>query len=58
MLRQIHSLAGLIGALLVMLIGLTGAVLSINPALERLATSVPAVATRKRPGSARISICA
>ena len=42
MLRQIHSLAGLISALLVMLIGLTGAVLSINPALERLATSVPA----------------
>ena len=42
MLRQIHSLAGLISALLVILIGLTGAVLSISPALERLATSVPA----------------
>ena len=42
MLRQFHSLAGLLSALLVMLLGITGALLSINPALDRLGTRVPA----------------
>ncbi|MBA5607311.1 PepSY domain-containing protein [Duganella sp. FT3S] len=41
MLRQLHALPGLISALLVMLIGLTGAVLSVDPALDRLGASVP-----------------
>ena len=36
MLRQFHSLPGLIAALLVMLLAISGAVLSVNPALERL----------------------
>ncbi|MDO9640585.1 MAG: PepSY domain-containing protein [Pseudotabrizicola sp.] len=42
MLRQLHSLPGLFAALLVMLLALSGAVLSISPALDRLAASVPA----------------
>lgn len=42
MLRLLHSVPGLISALLVMLIGMTGAVLSLDPALDRLGTSVPA----------------
>ncbi|GAB2176347.1 PepSY domain-containing protein [Dongia sp. agr-C8] len=42
MLRQIHSLPGLIAAILVSLLALTGAILSINPALERASASVPA----------------
>lgn len=42
MLRQFHSLAGLISALLVMLLGISGALLSVDPALDRLGTSVPA----------------
>lgn len=36
MLRHIHSLPGLIAALLVMLLAISGAVLSVDPALERL----------------------
>ena len=36
MLRQLHSLPGLIAALLVMILALSGAVLSVDPALERL----------------------
>ncbi|MCP1445183.1 sulfite reductase (NADPH) flavoprotein alpha-component [Pseudomonas sp. GGS8] len=36
MLRQFHSLPGLIAALLVMLLAISGAMLSVNPALERL----------------------
>lgn len=36
MLRQFHSLAGLVSALLIVLLGVTGAVLSLDPALERL----------------------
>ena len=36
MLRQFHSLPGLIAALLVMLLAISGAVLSVDPALERL----------------------
>lgn len=42
MLRKIHSLPGLIAALLVMLLGITGAVLSLDPAIDRLGTSIPA----------------
>jgi sulfite reductase (NADPH) flavoprotein alpha-component len=42
LLRQLHSLPGLISALLVILLGITGAVLSVNPALDRLGTSIPA----------------
>ncbi|NRR30191.1 PepSY domain-containing protein [Oxalobacteraceae bacterium] len=41
MLRQLHSLAGLLSALLVVLLGITGALLSIDPALDRLGTSQP-----------------
>lgn len=44
MLRQIHSLPGLIAALLVAVLALSGAVLSVQPALERLA--VPAAPAR------------
>ncbi|WP_248747117.1 PepSY domain-containing protein [Pseudomonas sp. MWU12-2037] len=40
MLRQFHSLPGLIAALLVMLLAISGALLSIDPAVERL-HSVP-----------------
>ncbi|WP_458725411.1 PepSY domain-containing protein [Pseudomonas mandelii] len=36
MLRQSHSLSGLIAALLVMLLAISGAILSVDPALERL----------------------
>ncbi len=36
MLRKLHSLPGLIAALLVMVLAVSGAVLSVNPALERL----------------------
>ena len=42
MLRRLHSIVGLALALLVTLLALTGAVLSVDPALERSATSVPA----------------
>ncbi|WP_460135351.1 PepSY domain-containing protein [Pseudomonas sp. S1_E04] len=43
MLRQFHSLPGLIAALLVMIMAISGAVLSVNPALERLhGTSIAA----------------
>jgi sulfite reductase (NADPH) flavoprotein alpha-component len=42
MLRQFHSLPGLISALLIMLLGITGAILSLDPALDRLGTSLPA----------------
>jgi sulfite reductase (NADPH) flavoprotein alpha-component len=41
MLRKIHSLAGLISALLVMLLGITGAILSVDPAIDRLGTAIP-----------------
>ncbi|POR50344.1 PepSY domain-containing protein [Bosea psychrotolerans] len=43
MLRQIHSLPGLIAALLVAVLALTGAILSVQPALEHVAA--PSVAT-------------
>ncbi|MBF6039744.1 PepSY domain-containing protein [Pseudomonas sp. P154a] len=43
MLRQFHSLPGLIAALLVMVLAISGAILSVDPALERLhSTSTPA----------------
>ncbi|SON57259.1 Cytochrome P450(BM-3) [Hartmannibacter diazotrophicus] len=42
MFRTIHSIPGLIAALLVALIAATGAVLSVNPALERMQAAVPA----------------
>ncbi|GLR62765.1 PepSY domain-containing protein [Marinospirillum insulare] len=42
MLRQLHSLPGLLAAIFVLLISVTGALLSFNPVLERATTSVPA----------------
>ncbi|SHE31627.1 sulfite reductase (NADPH) flavoprotein alpha-component [Modicisalibacter ilicicola DSM 19980] len=42
MLRQLHSLPGLIVALFVIVLSVTGAILSLNPALERAGTVVPA----------------
>lgn len=42
MLRQLHSLPGLVAALLVMLLAISGAILSVDPALERLNATVPA----------------
>lgn len=42
MLRQFHSLSGLLAALLIAVLAVTGAVLSINPALERLHATIPA----------------
>ncbi|WP_426191553.1 PepSY domain-containing protein [Massilia sp. DWR3-1-1] len=42
MLRQFHSLPGLFAALFVILMGVTGAVLSIDPVRDRLGTSLPA----------------
>ena len=41
MLRQFHSLPGLLSALLAILLGITGALLSLDPALDRLGTSLP-----------------
>jgi len=41
MLRRIHSLPGLIAALLLIVLAVSGAILSVNPAMERLGTSVP-----------------
>lgn len=41
MLRQFHSLSGLLSALLLILLGLTGALLSLDPARERFGTSLP-----------------
>lgn len=41
MLRQFHSLPGLIAALFLMVLAISGAILSVDPALERLATNVP-----------------
>jgi sulfite reductase (NADPH) flavoprotein alpha-component len=42
MLRKIHSLPGLVSALLIMLLGITGAILSVDPAMDRLGASMPA----------------
>ena len=41
MLRRLHSLAGLVAALLAVVLGISGAILSVDPALERLGTAVP-----------------
>ncbi|NGM88480.1 nitric oxide synthase [Parapusillimonas sp. SGNA-6] len=41
MLRRLHSLPGLIAALLLSVLAISGAVLSVNPALERMGASVP-----------------
>lgn len=40
MLRLLHAIPGLASALLAMLLGITGAVLAIDPALERFGTSI------------------
>jgi sulfite reductase (NADPH) flavoprotein alpha-component len=48
MLRRIHSLPGLIVALLLAVLAISGAILSIDPAIERLGTRVP--------GNGRISV--
>tara|TARA_B110000503_G_scaffold25261_1_gene39882 strand:+ start:3432 stop:5651 length:2220 start_codon:yes stop_codon:yes gene_type:complete len=42
MLRRIHSFPGLIAAVLVAVLAISGAILSINPALERSEVDVPA----------------
>ncbi len=42
MFRKIHSIPGLVAALLVAVMAATGGILSVNPALERLEASVPA----------------
>lgn len=42
MLRQLHSLPGLIAALLVVVIAASGAILSLEPTLERADSTVPA----------------
>lgn len=42
MLRRLHSQAGLIAALLAVVLAISGAILSLDPALERLGTMVPA----------------
>lgn len=42
MLRQFHSLPGLIAALLLVILALSGAILSLNPALERASATIPA----------------
>jgi sulfite reductase (NADPH) flavoprotein alpha-component len=41
MLRQIHALPGLLAALLVAMLAVTGAILSLDPALERAGTTLP-----------------
>ncbi len=41
MLRRIHSLPALIATLLLVVAAISGAILSLNPAIERLGTSVP-----------------
>lgn len=42
MIRQLHSLLGLTAAVLVMVLAISGAILSLDPALERLDATVPA----------------
>ncbi len=42
MVRRLHSWPGLLAAVLVVVLGLSGAILSLDPALERLAATVPA----------------
>jgi sulfite reductase (NADPH) flavoprotein alpha-component len=42
MLRRLHSLPGLLAALFLLILATSGAVLSLSPALERVAATVPA----------------
>lgn len=42
MMRQLHSLVGLVAAVLVMVLTISGAVLSLDPTLDRLGAKVPA----------------
>ena len=42
MLRRLHSLPGLLSGLLLLILATSGAVLSLSPALERVAATVPA----------------
>jgi len=42
MLRRFHSLAGLIAALFLLITAVTGALLALDPALQRLSAEVPA----------------
>lgn len=42
MMRQLHSLLGLVAAVLLMVLAVSGAILSLDPALERLDATVPA----------------
>jgi sulfite reductase (NADPH) flavoprotein alpha-component len=42
MLRKIHSLPGLVAAVLITVVGSTGAILSVDPAAERMGTTIPA----------------
>ena len=50
MLRRIHSLPALIVSALLVVLAISGAILSVNPAIERLGTSVP--------GNGQISVAA
>ena len=51
MLRRLHSLPGLAGALLIMLLGITGAILSVEPAIDRFGTSLaPGVSVAEMAG--------
>jgi sulfite reductase (NADPH) flavoprotein alpha-component len=42
MLRKLHSLPGLVAALLLLVLAITGVILSVVPAIERSAASIPA----------------
>jgi sulfite reductase (NADPH) flavoprotein alpha-component len=42
MLRKIHSLPGLVATVLVAVVGITGAILSVDPTAERMGTTIPA----------------
>ena len=42
MVRQLHSLLGLVAAVLLLVLGISGAILSLDPTLERLDAIVPA----------------
>ena len=42
MMRQLHSLFGLIAGVLVTVLAISGAILSLDPTLERLGATIPA----------------
>lgn len=42
MIRQLHSLVGLVAAVLLMVLAISGAILSLDPTLDRLGATVPA----------------